>query len=301
VDVNNGKVTLSGTVGSAAEKTQAYWDAYVAGVKAVDDSALEVKKWARDKEMQGKKHLEKSEEEIENAVKDALIYDPRVSSFEITPEVVRTTVILRGTVDNLKAKRAATQDARNTVGVRIVENRIKVRPGEPLSDKKIESKINNALLRDPYLESYEITVDVVNGVANLYGTVDTFFEKSQADDATSKVTGVLMVDNNLTVRGDYNLYTYDPYLDETYLPDYDWYTYEPKYPSKSDWQIKEDINDELFWSPFVDADDVQVAVDGGTATLTGTVDSWSESKAAETNAYEAGAMYVDNNLTISIH
>jgi len=302
VTVKEGKVTLSGTVGSAAEKNEASWDAYVHGVKSVDDTGLEVKRWARDKDLKGEKYVEKSDEEIENAVEDALLYDPRVFSFSVRPEVSGKRVTLRGTVDNLKAKRAAAQDARNTVGVRWVENRIKVRPVTPLSDQKIEDNVRSALVRDPYVESYEITVDVINGVAKLYGTVDTFFEKSQADDVASRINGVIMVDNHLKVQEDGSdpviQELYDPYVDNRLLDHYDWYYHRPIYSSKSDWEIKENIDDELFWSPFVDAEDVTVVVDDGVATLTGTVDSWSEYDAAMNNAYEAGAVYVDNDLVV---
>jgi osmotically-inducible protein OsmY len=87
-------------------------------------------------------------------------------------------------------------------------------------------------------------------------------------------------------------------LDDGYLGDYDWYQYRPRYPVKSDRQIKENIQDELFWSPFVDADDVEVTVEDGRATLTGTVGSWSEYGAAQDNAYEGGAVTVDNNLVV---
>jgi osmotically-inducible protein OsmY len=298
VKVDNAKVTLTGIAGSAAEKDRAFWKSFVMGVKSVDKSGLEVKRWARDEDLRGKKYVSKSESEIKDAVNDALLYDPRVFSFKVTPEVDGSRVTLRGTVDNLKARRAAAQDARNTVGVRYVDNRIKVRPVETYSDEKIEKMARQALLRDPYVESYEITVSVANGVANLYGAVDSFFEKSQADDVVSKVNGVVFVDNNLMVQDDYDHYVYDPYVDKWYLYDYDWYHYSPFYTTKSDLRIEMDINDELFWSPFVDANDVEVDVNGGKATLTGTVNSWTEYNAAEDNAYEGGAVIVDNDLIV---
>jgi len=300
VNVQNEKVLLSGIVGSAAEKDTAYWTAYVAGVKTVDDSGLKVKRWARDPDLKGEKYAKKSKEEIEDAVKDALLYDPRVSSFEVSPEVADDgiTVILRGMVDNLKAKRAAGQDAQNTVGVRAVDNRILVRPTLMRSDEKIEDNVRRALVRDPYVESFDIKVDVRNGVADLYGTVDSFFEKFQADDVASRVNGVLMVDNKLIVQKDYHPYITDPYVDDRYGYDSEWHQYRPRFPAKSDWRIKEDIQDELWWSPFVDADDVTVTVDNGEVTLTGIVDSWSEFNAAANNAYEGGAVYVDNDLQV---
>ncbi len=80
VKAKDGDVTLSGVVGSAAEKREARLDAWVAGVKSVDASDLEVERWARDKDLRKNKYVTKSDEEIEDAVEDALLYDPRVPS-----------------------------------------------------------------------------------------------------------------------------------------------------------------------------------------------------------------------------
>ena len=64
------------------EKTRVYNTSWVAGVDDVDDSALEVKFWAKD-ENQREMTVLKDDEEIEDAVKDAFLYDPRVLSFKI--------------------------------------------------------------------------------------------------------------------------------------------------------------------------------------------------------------------------
>lgn len=128
-----------------------------------------------------------------------MVYDPRVLSFDITPDVFDGVVTLRGTVDNLKAKRAAAQDARNTVGVWRIDNRIKVRPQLSMSDEIIKKDISNAMIRDPYLNIDDVTVKVSNGVVRLSGTVDNYFEKMQADDLSARVNGVILADNNLKV------------------------------------------------------------------------------------------------------
>ena len=62
--------------------------------------------------------------------------------------------------------------------------------------------------------------------------------------------------------------------------------------------MKDDIESELFWSPFLDRDDITVAVTNGVATLTGTADSWFEFGEATKNAYEGGASLVYNNITV---
>ncbi len=296
VQVNNGKVKLTGTVGSAAEKTHATWDAWVTGVKSVDNSGLKVAKWARDPELRKNKYVVKSDEAIEEAIELAFLYDPRVFSFNVEADVDAGVATLRGNVDNLKAKRSAAQDARNTVGVVRVKNRIRVRPTTP-GDTEIAQNIRDALRRDPYVDRYEISVTVVDGTAYLYGTVDTYFEKGQADDVASAIYGVKEVDNNLTVEAPEPL-VYDPYITPYYPYYYDWYDYEPYYTFMTDAEIRDEINDEMWWSPFVDSDKVTVTVDDGVATLTGTVGSWSEFQAATENAYEGGATWVNNKLEI---
>ena len=120
--VHDGKVTLTGTVGSAAEKTSAYWDAFVANVTSVDYSGLNVEPWMKDRMQKSTKFAIKSDEDIQKAVNDALLFDPRVFSFNPMVTVRHGIVTLTGTVDNLKAKRAAEQDTNNTAGVLRVKN-----------------------------------------------------------------------------------------------------------------------------------------------------------------------------------
>ena len=62
--------------------------------------------------------------------------------------------------------------------------------------------------------------------------------------------------------------------------------------------MKEDIESEFFWSPFVDGGDITVEVDEGVATLTGEVDDWAELTAASENAWEGGAFNVINKLDV---
>jgi osmotically-inducible protein OsmY len=299
VDVTNGKVSLTGTVGSAAEKTLASADAWVAGVKNVDASGLQVARWARDEDLRKDKYQPRSDQEIRDAVRDAFVYDPRLVSFEITPRVENGIVTLRGTVGNLKAKRAAAETARRTVGVVRVKNRLQVRPGGDLTDAEIVENVREAMNRDPFVEGFEVTVSVINGVAHLYGSVDSYFEKGRADDVASRAKGVVEVRNNLSVEAGDEPLAYEPYAEEDMYPyDYDWYDYEPSPTYTRDSEIRTDIEDELWWSPFVDANQVTVSVENGVAHLTGEVDTWSEREAATQNAYEGGATWVDNDLTV---
>jgi len=198
--VNDGKVTLTGTVGSAAEKRQARYNAWtIPGVIDVDDSRLKIDRSARDKHLRTKKYVPKSDAQIRDALEDALQHHPRVASFDITPEVANKVVTLRGTVDNLKAKHAARQVARHTVGVRRVHNFIRVRLDDPISDSEIRSNVLRNLARDPLVETLEINVEVRSGAVHLRGTVDTLAEKMQAEDVAARTHGVTTVANHLLV------------------------------------------------------------------------------------------------------
>lgn len=272
VEVEDGVARLSGTCGSLREKTQATSDAWVAGVQTVDNSELDVQWWARDAMRRKSTYVARTDAEIEQAVEDAFLYDPRVASFQPAVDVAAGTVTLSGTVDNLAAKRAAEEDARNTLGVWRVKNNLKVRTEVP-GDEELADRVASALFADPYVERYEIDVEANYGWVYLRGDVETSYEKNQAGQVARKVNGVVGVVNNLE-------------------SDYVW-TWKP------DWEIRADVRDELEWSPFVEAEGINVSVDDGIVTLSGTVDSWSESRDAEKNAFQGGAKDVRNHLDVS--
>lgn len=297
VSVDDGTVQLSGTVGSLAERTEAEREAWVAGVKSVDTAGLMVKWWARDDRLRSEKYTTKTDAQVEDAVKDAFLYDPRVNSFKIDVESDGGYVTLRGTVDNLKAKRSAAMDARNVVGVWRVDNRIKVRPNTP-SDRTIKENVKDALIWDPYLEKYEIAVAVNDGEVSLYGDVDSTFERGRADNVAARQRGVRDVNNYLTVN-DTDIVVYDPYVDDWDVEAYGWYTiHGDRYTDRTDLEIKRSIESELYWSPFVDSDEVNVEVNDGVAALTGTVDTWAEHNEATDQALQGGAVTVDNDLSV---
>ncbi len=299
VEVEGSQAILSGIVGSAFEKSLVITDAYVIGVMSVDANDLEVEPWADEERMRAKILPELEDSAIRDAVQDALLYDPRVAAFNLNVAVDEGAVTLTGTVDNLKAKRAAAQDARNTTGVWRVETNINVQPQNELTDNEIVENITTRLQRDPYVNRQEIGVTVENGIAKLNGRVESYFEKWQAGDVAALAQGVTGVINQLEV--DYNLpaeetsfYDWDPITE-----DYD-YNYDNSiFSDRSDEALATAIDAQLLWSPFVDEQQVDVSVEDGVARLTGMVDSWYEHAQATEEAYEGGAVTVINNLEVS--
>lgn len=272
VEVDSGKVALSGAVGSAAEKQQALSDGWVTGVKSVDVDDLDVKWWARDKMRRKSASVSVTDAEIAEAIEDAFLYDPRVKSFNVEPEVDGGRVTLTGSVDNLRAKIAAKEDAQNTLGVWDVKNHIRVRLDNRLDDSELAQKVRAELLLDPYVDRFGITVMAINGKVYLYGRVDTPLERSRATVVASRVKGVVDVDNNITTTDEW-----------------EW---------KSDFSIKTDIESQLYWSPYVSEEDISVSVEDGTATLRGTVDDWFEWRKVRENARQAGADAVHMKVSV---
>ncbi|MBD3184206.1 BON domain-containing protein [Candidatus Poribacteria bacterium] len=280
VDVKNGEVTLEGSVVSEFAKQRVKSKSWVAGVKSVDAESLEIKWWMRNEMERKKRYSNLSDEDIKSAVQDAFKYDPRILPFTIEANVDNGVLIITGDVSNLKAKYAAEENAKNTIGVWRVINRIRVRPKAYIrelsvsmeKDREATIAIENALSRDPYIDSYDITVYVHNSKARLYGTVDSQFEKYHTEDIVSRVKGVAEIENYIK--------------------------YHKKWKQKDDLEIKQDIRDELFWSPFVDSDEIKIDVEDGTATLKGTVGTWFEFNKAQENAFEGGARWVKNNLKV---
>ncbi len=272
VTVEDGSVILSGTVGSLQEKRRAMNDSWVAGVHFVDATELDVEYWARD-EMRRKEMFDGlDDEEIKEAVKDTFMYDPRLYSFNIEVEVQDGAVTLSGVVSNLQAKRAAQQDARSVFGVRRVINNVKVRPANVPSSQVLKNRVADAFLNDQYIERYSLNITVIEGGVYLSGEVNTSWEKNWAEKVASDVNGVVYVVNNIETE-------------------YQW-------EWKPDWEIVEDVESELFWSPFVDSDDIEISVNSGIVTLTGEVNTFSERQSAEENAFEGGARDVINNIVV---
>lgn len=299
VSVERGEVKLIGTVGSAAERARAQADAYVTGVSHVDISDLEVRWWADDDDLRRTAALSKSDDEVEQAIVDAALYDPRLLAANLDVEVDGGKAILRGEVDTQKAKRVAERLARNTVGVLDVDNELEVVPPTPLADAELEERIENGLASNPVTESYEIRVEVDKGDVTLSGTVDSYFERLEATDVALRQIAQGTVTDEIEVRHPSSL---GVYYDVRLYPDYPdalkWPVYEPAGPVPDDEQLAKNVRDQLFWDPDVDSSRVKTSVEDGVVTLTGEVGTWLEEVSAQLNAWEAGARAVHSKLEL---
>ncbi|MDX1562308.1 MAG: BON domain-containing protein [Gammaproteobacteria bacterium] len=291
---DGGRVTLSGTVGSLAEKRLAVELAHVAGVQTVDATHLEVEPWAQDDELRLGAARDASDAEIERAIDKALAVDPRVAREDIDVIVTDNRAWLQGTVSTLTAWRAAESNARNTVGVEQTFNHLRVEP-LMLADEELAARATDALTSNDALAQHEIWIRADNGRVRVVGDVDNAEQYWLADELIANLRGVEEFVNDLTIRGEQPRFAGDAYMEtpRLLLP-----RARASYDVLSDRTLHEAVESELFWSPFVDENEVGIDVENGRVTLTGTVDSINEYVAATDNAFEAGAEIVRNQLEI---
>jgi len=303
-EVIDGVVTLTGSVGSPAQYDRANLLAWTAGVKSVNTEGLKIEPWPNAGDQRQETVAIKDDAKIRQAVKDELLHDPRVFSFNPGVDVENGVVTLTGVVDNLKARRAAEQDALNAWGVSRVRNLLKTRPVKLIADTKLAQNVVSAFSRDPVVESLDIKLKAKKGVVALNGSVDSYYERALAEDITSRASGVVDVRNNLTVNNPTLLFHdlgYDLYW--AYLPSQP-NVYAMHAPAHSTWRysedavVKENVTNKLLSSPWLSIDHVTVNVVDGVATLTGYVGSQFELNKATQYAYEGGAQQVNNNITI---
>ncbi|NND59925.1 MAG: BON domain-containing protein [Gammaproteobacteria bacterium] len=294
VEVDGGVVYLEGAVGSLFERDMAIARAHVAGARVVDADELQIDGAARG--LRRISAIVPKDIDIERALLDVFEADPRVAPFD--PEVVveMGQVTLTGTVDNPKARKAAAQAARNTVGVVAVKNLIEVEPRSPLSDADLDRYVSIALDRDVFVTDQPIDVTVDDAVVTLDGTVDTFFERAHAEDVASRMVSVREVINELRVTYpvplvSYAFFDWDPLLDH--------YAYDRTLVNRlPDETIRRNILRELYWSPYVDSGEIIVFVKDGVATLRGIVPSSFAVRDAIQSAFAGGAIDVQESLRV---
>jgi osmotically-inducible protein OsmY len=210
--VKAGKVFLRGVVGSAAEKRRATLDAWVDGVREVDASQLKVESWPRRDDLRKDVPAARSDAEVERAIRVAMVYDPRLGASAVQPTSRSGLVTLRGTARSLEAKRTAGQLARHTVGVVDVENEIVVDPTKRLPDGETAKRVTTALAVDPYTSHDHVVARADRGKVTLTGSVDSSFERDEAEHVAASVRGVSLVDNKLVVTRPSAGFVYDPDL-----------------------------------------------------------------------------------------
>ena len=216
-----------------------------------------------------------SSEEIKKDTVDQFYWDSRINASNIKVEVYDGKVILTGKVPSYTAKLAAETDTLAIPGVSSVVNNLDIQysPGIKLpTDVELQSNIMNNLVWNPNIDSTNINVSANKGIVTLEGSVDSYWQKILAEELASDMAGVLSIVNKLTVVPSENII---------------------------DSSIAKAIVTCFDRNPNINIDSIDVEVEEGIVTLSGTVPNWIAYYDALSSARcTVGVVNVINSLNI---
>ena len=188
VAVKDGVVTLTGSIPSYwQEKEVERVVKRVAGVRAVAEE-LTIK-------LPGTS--ERSDADIAQSVLSGLRFNVAVPTNRIQVTVEKGWVTLEGDVEWQYQKAAAESGINYLMGVKGVTNNIEIKPR--VSSADVKSKIEAAFERLGQLDANQITIESRDGKVILRGSVNSWDEREQAEQAAWAAPGVTMVENHVLV------------------------------------------------------------------------------------------------------
>jgi len=212
----------------------------------------------------------KDDDELRRDVLAELEYDPSIDARKIGVAAEDGIVTLTGEVTSFAEKWNAERAAERVEGVRGIVNKIEVKIVGDYSDTDIAREAADALRWNLMVPPGKVIPKVENGYITLTGEMNYDFQRRAAEKAVRYIPGVKGVINLVTIK--------------------------PKVEPKA---IKEKIEDALKRMATVDAENVQVEVQGSEIVLRGTVRSWAERHEAEKAAWSApGVTSVKNYITV---
>jgi osmotically-inducible protein OsmY len=170
-------------------------------------------------------------------------------------------------------KLEAQNAAHRVIGVLVVANDIEVKPVDRFArtDTQIASAVRNALEWDALVPNELIQSSVSDGWVTLEGEVDYSRERGDAEESIRRLTGVVGVTNNITVR---------------------------KLPIDSE-DLRDEIEFALERRADREAERLRVEVNDGAVDLYGRVHSWQERRAVVGSISHApGVVQVRDHLRI---
>ncbi len=214
----------------------------------------------------------KTDSELKRDVQAELKWDASINETEVGVAVKDGIVTLTGYLDTYAQKIAAEKAAKRVLGVKAVvqEIEVKILSGDKRTDVDIAKAALDSLKWDSSVPKDSVIVKVDNGWVTLEGSVQWNYQKEAAKRAVQHLKGVKSVTNIITIKSAVE-------------------------PSK----VKENIKKTFERNAALDAEEINVSVDGHKVTLSGTVKSWDEERQAKEAAWSApGVWEVVDNLSI---
>ena len=189
VAAKDGVVTLGGTIDSyPAKYAAAHAAERVKGVRGV----------ANEIEVKLPSTHERSDTELAHAAVEALQWDVLVPD-AVKARVTNGWLTLEGQVEWEFQRRAAERATTNLKGIRGISNLIAIRAHASPTD--VSDRIKEALRRHAELDAREIQVEAHGGTVTLRGTVHSWSERRDAENAAWAAKGVSRVQDELVVQG----------------------------------------------------------------------------------------------------
>ena len=215
----------------------------------------------------------KSDAQLQKDIIDELRWDPQMKEREIGVAVKDGVVTLTGFVPSYADKFVAQNLVEAFPGVRAIANDLTVKlPSTSMrSDTEIAHQIVNALFWDVSVPDMKVKARVADGWVTLEGDVDWSYQKAAAYSAVRNLTGVLGVTNQIKV-----------------MP-----------VAASGYDVTKSIKAALHRRAEEDAKTIHVTTKDHVVTLSGSVSSFAERRAAENAAWSApGVQGVEDNLVV---
>ncbi len=188
VAADHGTVTLRGSIASFTEK----WAAKRTALKVRDVISVE-----DDLEVQLPPADERTDADLAGAASDSLRWNKLVPHELISVSAANGRLTLTGQVPYHYQRDAAYNAVRTLVGVKDVNNHIKVRPS--VSAGELKTQIEKALVRNAETDAASIHVDTDGGNVTVSGKVHSWSEREEVTRAVWAAPGVHQVQNDLIV------------------------------------------------------------------------------------------------------
>ncbi|MBN8735853.1 MAG: BON domain-containing protein [Xanthomonadales bacterium] len=188
VEAHAGLVTLSGLVGSYAQKCHAQAAAW--RVDGVDGVIADL-----DVELPGIDR--RSDDDIARAARNVLAWNASIPPRKVKVAVNHGWVVLSGGVEWEYQSRAAESAMRNLVGITGLVNLIEIKPG--VEPRDVTRQIEAALRRRSFRRARDIAVLVNGGTVTLCGQLDSSSERKAARLAAWRAPGVRNVVDQTTI------------------------------------------------------------------------------------------------------
>ena len=214
----------------------------------------------------------KSDTQLRSDVVAELNWDPTITATDVGVIVKDGMVTLTGHPSTHAEKHAIERAAQRVKGVKalVIEMSVQLAAGHERTDADIALAVERALEWNVLVPDDKIHPMVERGWVKLNGEVEWEYQRRAAEGAVQSLLGVTGVNNLVKVK--------------------------PKFTPAD---IERKIQEALTRQADREAKQIEISVNGSQVTLSGTVHSWAERRAAQGAAWSApGVANVVNNLRV---